>query len=161
MTVMLQLQSSGTSQDGALMDLKMHWSARGYISHIRKSWSPFHQHKQEVLWRTNRLLSLIRHGQHWKRRVQQFFYRRVWIRYRGNVSTEPLPSKDRGIFTEPLPRNDKGIFTEPLPSNDRGNTETPAQTATLSHKPSRLKRVTWKIAQFHGNIYPLSCLVYA
>jgi hypothetical protein len=23
------------------------------------------------------------------------------IRYRGNVSTEPLPSNDRGIFTEP------------------------------------------------------------
>jgi hypothetical protein len=29
--------------------------------------------KQEVLGRTNRLLSLIRHGPHWKRRVQQFF----------------------------------------------------------------------------------------
>jgi hypothetical protein len=25
----------------------------------------------------------------------------VCIRYRGNVSTEPLPSYDRGIFTEP------------------------------------------------------------
>jgi hypothetical protein len=42
------------------------------------------------------------------------------IHYRGNVSTEPLPSNDRGIFTEPLPSNDKGIFTEPFPSNDRG-----------------------------------------
>jgi hypothetical protein len=28
--------------------------------------------KQEVLERTHRLLSLIRHGPHWKRRVQQF-----------------------------------------------------------------------------------------
>jgi hypothetical protein len=35
------------------------------------------------------------------RRVQQFFYCSVCIRYRGNVSTEPLPSNDRGIFTKP------------------------------------------------------------
>jgi hypothetical protein len=76
--------------------------------------------KQEVLGRTNRLVSLIRHGPHWKRRVQQFFYCCVCIRYRGNVSTEPLPSNDRGIFTEPLPSNDKKIFAEPLPSNDEG-----------------------------------------
>jgi hypothetical protein len=76
--------------------------------------------KQEVLGRTNRLLSLIRHGPHWKRRVQQCFYCCVCIRYIGNVSTEPLPSHDRGIFTEPLP------------SNDRGHT----QTATWSHKPT-------------------------
>jgi hypothetical protein len=65
--------------------------------------------KQEVLGRTNRLLSLIRHGWHWKRRVEQLFYCCVCIRYRGNVSTDPLPSNDRGIFTEPLPINDKGI----------------------------------------------------
>jgi hypothetical protein len=38
------------------------------------------------------------------------------IRYRVNVSIEPLPSNDRGIFTEPLAINDKGIYTEPLPS---------------------------------------------
>jgi hypothetical protein len=41
-------------------------------------------------------------------RVQQFFYCCVCIRYRVNVSTEPLPSKDKGIFSEPLPSNDKG-----------------------------------------------------
>jgi hypothetical protein len=58
--------------------------------------------KQEVLGRTNRLLSFIRHGTHWKRRVQQFFYCCVCIRYRGNVSTEPLPSNDRGIQTHRL-----------------------------------------------------------
>jgi hypothetical protein len=51
----------------------------------------------------------IRHGPHWKRRVQQFFYCCMCIRYRGNVSTEPLPSKDREIFTEALSSND-GIF---------------------------------------------------
>jgi hypothetical protein len=28
------------------------------------------------------------------------------IRYRGNISTEPLPSNDIGIFTESLPNND-------------------------------------------------------
>jgi hypothetical protein len=76
--------------------------------------------KQEVLRRTNSVLSSIRHGPHWKRRVQQFLYCWMCIRYRGNVSTEPLPSNDREIFTEPTPSNDKAIFTEPLPRNDRG-----------------------------------------
>jgi hypothetical protein len=55
--------------------------------------------KQEVLGRTNRILSLI-HGPHCKRRLQQFFYCSVCIRYRVNVSTEPLPSNDTGTFTE-------------------------------------------------------------
>jgi hypothetical protein len=45
--------------------------------------------KQEVLGRINRLLPLMR-------RVQQFFYCCVCIRCGGNVSTEPLPSNDRG-----------------------------------------------------------------
>jgi hypothetical protein len=49
------------------------------------------------------------HGAHWKRHVQQSSYYWVGIRYGGNVSTEPLPSNDRGIFTEPLPYNDRGI----------------------------------------------------
>jgi hypothetical protein len=78
------------------------------------------QYKEDVMQKTNRLLSLIQHGPHWKRRVEQFFYRCVCIRYRGNVSTEPLPSNDKKIFTEPLPSNDREIFTKPLPSNDRG-----------------------------------------
>jgi hypothetical protein len=60
-----------------------------------KSEGSFEKIKQEVLGRTNRLLSLIRH-----RRVQQFFYSCCRIRYCGNVSTEPLPSNDTGIFTE-------------------------------------------------------------
>jgi hypothetical protein len=53
--------------------------------------------KQEVLGRTNRLLFLIRHGPHWKRRVQQFCCC-LCIRYDGNVSTQPLPSNDKGDF---------------------------------------------------------------
>jgi hypothetical protein len=52
--------------------------------------------EQEVLWRTNRLLSWIRHGPHRKWRVQQFFYCCVCIRYRSNVSTEQLSIKDKG-----------------------------------------------------------------
>jgi hypothetical protein len=44
-----------------------------------------------------------------KRRVQQFFYCCVHIRYRGNVTTEPLPNSERDIFTEPLPSNDRGF----------------------------------------------------
>jgi hypothetical protein len=87
--------------------------------------------KQEVLGRTNHLLSLIRHGPHRKRSVQQFFYCCVCIRYRGNVSTDPLPSNDKGNFTEPLPSNDKGSFTKPLPSNDRGDTQTHTQQPNL------------------------------
>jgi hypothetical protein len=43
---------------------------------------------------------LIRHEQHRKRRVQQFFYCCVYIRCRGNVFTEPLPSNDRRIHIE-------------------------------------------------------------
>jgi hypothetical protein len=35
------------------------------------------------------------------------FYCCMCIFYRGNVSTEPLSSNDRGIFTEPLPSNDR------------------------------------------------------
>jgi hypothetical protein len=56
---------------------------------------------QDVLGITNRLLSLIRRRPHWKRRVQKLFCCCVCIHYHGNVSTEPLPSNDRGIFTEP------------------------------------------------------------
>jgi hypothetical protein len=52
--------------------------------------------QQEVLGRTNRLLSLIRHGPYWKQRVQQFFYCCVCIHYHGNVSAEPLPSNEGG-----------------------------------------------------------------
>jgi hypothetical protein len=68
--------------------------------------------KHEVLGRTNRLLPLIDAGHIEKRCVQQFFYCCVCIHYRGNVSTEPLPSNDRGIFTEPLPSNDRGGYTD-------------------------------------------------
>jgi hypothetical protein len=67
---------------------------------------------EEVLGRTNRLLPLIRHGPHWKRRVQQLFYSCVCICYSGKVRTEPLPS------------------------NDKGDTQTHTQTATWSHKPT-------------------------
>jgi hypothetical protein len=81
---------------------------------------PLSYSQQEVLGRTDRLLSLIIQGPHWKRRVQQFFYCCVCIRHRGNVPTETLPSNDRGTFTEPLPSYDRGIFSEPLPSNDKG-----------------------------------------
>jgi hypothetical protein len=75
-------------------------------------WTYFPYFVQEVLGRTNRLLSLIRHGPHWKRLVQQFFYCCVCIRYRGNVPTVPLPSNDKGIFTEPLPSTNRGIHIQ-------------------------------------------------
>jgi hypothetical protein len=52
--------------------------------------------QQEILLRTNRLPSSIRHGTHTKRSVQQFcyFYLCLWCRV--NVSTEPFPSNDNG-----------------------------------------------------------------
>jgi hypothetical protein len=49
---------------------------------------------------------LIRHGPHRKRCVQQFFYCCMCIRCRGNVFTEPLPSK---IYIQ-TPRLIGGIY---------------------------------------------------
>jgi hypothetical protein len=54
--------------------------------------------KQEVLGRTNRLLSLIKHRPHRRRRVTQFFYCGVCVRCRGNVFTKLLPSNNMGDF---------------------------------------------------------------
>jgi hypothetical protein len=67
---------------------------------------PYFEKIREVRGWTS-LLSLIRHGPHWKRCVQQFCCC-MCIWYQGNVSTEPLPNNDRGIFNEPLPSDDKG-----------------------------------------------------
>jgi hypothetical protein len=55
-----------------------------------------HNKKQEILGRNNRLLSLIHHGQHRKRLVQQLFYCCMFFRSSDNVFTYPLPSNDRG-----------------------------------------------------------------
>jgi hypothetical protein len=88
------------------------------------------------LGRTNRLLSLIRRGPHLKRRVQQCFYCCLCIRYRGNVSTQPVPSNDKGIFTEPLSGNDKRTYTKPLPSNGKEiHRHTHTETLTWSYEP--------------------------
>jgi hypothetical protein len=91
------------------------------------------------------------------------------IRYRGNVSTEPLPSNNRenlivplpindnGIFTEPLPSNDKGTFAGPLHCNGRGDTQTHTHTEQrdlislllfLQNKESRLIKKTGKNQHF-------------
>jgi hypothetical protein len=81
----------------------------------------------------------------------------VCIRYRGNVSKEPLPSSDSGIFTEPLPGNYKGIFTEPLPSNDRGIHRHGQQRDLISlilffqNKESRLKIASHKKEELEGD----------
>jgi hypothetical protein len=98
----------------------------------------------------NRLLSLIRHGPHWKRRVQKFFYWCVCIRYRGKVSTKRLPSNDERILPSRCLTNDKMIFTDLLPRNDRGaNTDTHTQRQQrdlislpyfFQYKDSRLKK---------------------
>jgi hypothetical protein len=64
-----------------------------------------------------------------------------------NISTEPLPSNDKGIFIEPLSSNDRGIFIELLPNNDKGDTHAHRQQRDLislllffQNKGSRLKR---------------------
>jgi hypothetical protein len=48
----------------------------------------------------NNLLSLIRHGPHRKRRVQQFLYFYVYVCCCANVFTELLPGNDRGIHIQ-------------------------------------------------------------
>jgi hypothetical protein len=53
---------------------------------------------QEVLGRTNRLRSLIGHRSQRKRCVQELFYCCVCILWCVNVSTEPLPSNDKGLY---------------------------------------------------------------
>jgi hypothetical protein len=79
----------------------------------------------------------------------------VCIRYRGNVSKEPLPSKDRGICTEPLPSNGKGNFTEQLLSNNRGIYRHTEQRDLISRLKSDLSRFALFVAfLFEGNDYP-------
>jgi hypothetical protein len=90
--------------------------------------------KEEVLGRTDRLLSLIRHGPHRKRRVQQFFYCCVYIRYRGNVSTEPLPSNDRGF----LPSRCLAIVGGFLPSRCLATIEGDTHTDARAHTHIKL-----------------------
>jgi hypothetical protein len=51
--------------------------------------------EQEVLGRTNSLLSFETHGPDRKRRVPQLLYRCMCIRCRDNVFTGPLPRNDR------------------------------------------------------------------
>jgi hypothetical protein len=150
--------------------------------------------KQDVLGRTNRLLSLIRHGPHWKQRVQQFFYCCVSILYRGNFPTELLPSNDTVIFTEPLPNNDGGntlslirhrphwkqrvqkffywcvciryrgnFSTEPLDSNDRGSFTEPLHSNDrgIFTGPSRcLATIRWFLSSLVtiGRVLPSRCI---
>jgi hypothetical protein len=110
------------------------------------------QIKKEVLGTTNHLLSVIRHGPHWKRRVQLFFYCCLCIRYRGNVSTEPLTSNGKGIFTETSRClattrgflsgrclvTIRGFLPSRILTTIRGYTDTHKRTptATWSHKPT-------------------------
>jgi hypothetical protein len=81
--------------------------------------------KKKVLGRINRLHSLIRHGPHWKRCVQQFFYCCVCIRYSDNVCTEPLPSNVRDFLPSRCLATIGGIHRH-----------THTQTATWSNKPT-------------------------
>jgi hypothetical protein len=53
---------------------------------------------QEVLGRTKRLLSLIRHGPHRKRRVQQLFCCCMCIQCRGNVLPSLCPATIGGFL---------------------------------------------------------------
>jgi hypothetical protein len=65
----------------------------GSHSHIllsHKSWSCANQRLEKLI----AYFPCIRHGQHTKRRIQQFFYCCVCIRCCANVFTEPLPSND-------------------------------------------------------------------
>jgi hypothetical protein len=94
--------------------------------------------EQEVLGRTNLLLSLIRHGPHWKRRVQQFFHSCLCIRYRGNVSTEPMRSNDRGILPSRCLATIVGIRRQ---TDTHTRSYTQGQTAAWSHRPTLFFKV--------------------
>jgi hypothetical protein len=90
--------------------------------------------KQEVLGRTNRLLSSI-HVPHWKRWVLQFFYCCVCIRYRGNVSAtigEFLPSRCLATIRGFLPIRCLAMIEG---YTDRQK-HTYTQTGMWSHKPT-------------------------
>jgi hypothetical protein len=120
------LMCSGAMYGDGWFFLCVAWSIMGSnVIQYYIIWCPFIDYIIKVLERINRLLSLIRHGPHWKWRVQQFFYCCVCIRYRGNVSTEPLPSNGKGGF---LPTRCLATIG--------GNTQTHTQTATWSHKPT-------------------------
>jgi hypothetical protein len=72
-------------------------------------WSEVHQvlsiifRPHSLFWNTKFCEELIayfpfiRHGPHRKRRFQEFFFRCVCIRCRGNVFTEPLRSNGKGV----------------------------------------------------------------
>jgi hypothetical protein len=65
--------------------------------------------KQEVLGRTNHILSLTHHGQHRKRRIKQFFYCCLCICCHGNV----FPSRclaTRGEMCTQTQRLMEGIY---------------------------------------------------
>jgi hypothetical protein len=70
--------------ENSLQDLKYKFR-RVVLNVKKKSW-------EEVIT----YFPLIRHGPHRKLRVQQYFFCCSCICCRGNVFTEPLPSKDRG-----------------------------------------------------------------
>jgi hypothetical protein len=96
-------------------------------------------YKQEVLRRTNRLLSLIR-------RVQQFFYCCVCIRYSCKVSTEPLPSNDKGFLQNRSLATIRGFLPSRCLATIGGYTDTHRQQRDLislllffQNKGSRLK----------------------
>jgi hypothetical protein len=96
----------------------------------------YSQHtEQEVLGRTNHLLSLIRHGPHRRRRLQQFFVAAGTCLpslclamiggYRQNyglffVMTWIAQKTTRPSIIVSCIRYRENVFTEPLPSNERG-----------------------------------------
>jgi hypothetical protein len=58
------------------------------------------QEKQIVLTELTACITLIRQGPHRKRRIQQFYCCCVYIRCRGEFSTESLPNRCRKIHVQ-------------------------------------------------------------
>jgi hypothetical protein len=74
---------------------------------------------------------LIRHGLHIKWRVQQFFYRFVYIHCRGDVFTEPLRRNDKGIHIQ-AQIDGRDLWSAPL---------------RWIHVPWYTHQVSWRLVQ--------------
>jgi hypothetical protein len=90
--------------------------------------------ENKKFWEELIAYSLIRHGPHSKRRVQQFFYCCACIRYRGNVSIEPaLGTKtQQQQIPKPVPQACPARITMPTEQHQEQESGQPAQALNVN-----------------------------
>jgi hypothetical protein len=128
-----------TSEIRVLQGKYLYRHINKYIGLYIYFWAYFPYFEQEVLGRTNRLLSLIQHGPHWKRRVQKFFH--CWGVFVNAVTF--LPSRCPATIGGLLPGHCLATIGGILPSrclatieDTHARARSHTQTATWSHKPT-------------------------